>query len=66
MFAIRHQVYLQICTSMVFLAFVRRRSILDNMMILFEIIDYLKSKTSCCINEVALKVDMSKAYDRWD
>ncbi|PNX65681.1 ribonuclease H, partial [Trifolium pratense] len=47
-------------------AFVPRRSILDNAMAAIEIIHYMKSKTRGKKGEAALKLDISKAYDRID
>lgn len=47
-------------------AFVPDRSILDNVMTAFDIIHYLKNKHKGKKGEVALKIDMSKAYDRVD
>ena len=45
-------------------AFVPGRSILDNAMADIEIIHYMKSKVKSKIGDVALKLDISKAYDR--
>ncbi|XP_070007924.1 uncharacterized protein [Nicotiana sylvestris] len=49
-------------------AFIPGQLILDNAMISFEINHYLKRKTQGKTGFVALKTDMSKAYDRveWD
>ncbi|CAJ2636059.1 unnamed protein product [Trifolium pratense] len=47
-------------------AFIPGRSILDNAMAAIEIIHYMKSKTKGKKGEVALKLDISKAYDRID
>jgi hypothetical protein len=49
-------------------AFVPGRSILDNAMIAIEIVHYMKAKTRGKKADVALKLDISKAYDRidWD
>jgi hypothetical protein len=47
-------------------AFVPGRSILDNAMAAIEIIHYMKAKTRGKKGEVALKLDISKAYDRID
>ncbi|CAJ2636477.1 unnamed protein product [Trifolium pratense] len=47
-------------------AFVPGRSILDNATAAIEIIHYMKSKTKGKKGEVALKLDISKAYDRID
>jgi hypothetical protein len=47
-------------------AFVPGRSILDNAMAAIEIVHFMKSKTRGKLGEVALKLDISKAYDRID
>jgi hypothetical protein len=47
-------------------AFVPGRSILDNAMAAMEIIHFMKSKTRGKKGEAALKLDISKAYDRID
>lgn len=47
-------------------AFVEGRSILDNVLVAFEIIHHLKCKTKGARGEVALKIDISKAYNRVD
>ncbi|GAU39501.1 hypothetical protein TSUD_68650 [Trifolium subterraneum] len=47
-------------------AFVPGRSILDNAMAAIEIIHHMKSKTRGKKGDVALKLDISKAYDRID
>jgi hypothetical protein len=49
-------------------AFVPERSILDNAMVAIEVVHYMKSKTKGKMGDVALKLDISKAYDRidWD
>ena len=47
-------------------AFVLGRSILDNAMVAIEVVHYMKSKTSSKEGSVALKLDISKAYDRID
>lgn len=48
------------------MAFVLGRSILDNALILFEIIHYMKRKSKKNVGDVALKIDINKAYDRVD
>lgn len=45
-------------------AFVPGRSISDNVLIAFELIHHMKRKKRCQDGEVALKLDISKAYDR--
>ncbi|XP_074364595.1 uncharacterized protein LOC141705594 [Apium graveolens] len=49
-------------------AFVQGRSITDNVLISFELIHFMKRKKGSQDGEVALKLDISKAYDRvsWD
>jgi len=47
-------------------AFVPGRYILDNTMAAIEVVHYMKSKTSGRKGSVALKLDISKAYDRID
>jgi hypothetical protein len=45
-------------------AFVPDRSILDNAMVAIEIVHYMRTKTKGKTGCVALKLDISKAYDR--
>ncbi|WJX71807.1 hypothetical protein P8452_55760 [Trifolium repens] len=45
-------------------AFIADRSILDNVMIAMETIHHMKCKVKGKVGEVALKIDISKAYDR--
>jgi hypothetical protein len=45
-------------------AFVPERSILDNAMVAIEIVHYMRTKTTGKVGCVALKLDISKAYDR--
>ena len=45
-------------------AFVAKRVITDNILISFEILHYMKSKRQGNTAHMALKLDMSKAYDR--
>lgn len=47
-------------------AFVPGRSILDNVLIAFEIIHFMRRKSKGKQGNVALKIDISKAYDRLD
>jgi hypothetical protein len=54
------------CISQEQSAFVEQRSIVDNVMIAAEIIHHMKCKTRGKMGEVALKIDISKAYDRVD
>ena len=44
-------------------AFAPRRSITDNVMIACELLHYMKRKYRGNVGEVALKLDISKAYD---
>lgn len=45
-------------------AFVPGRNISDNVLVAFELIHFMKRKTSESEGNVALKLDISKAYDR--
>ena len=56
------------CISINQSAFVPGRSILDNAMVAIEIVHYMKTKAKMKSGDVALKLDISKAYDRidWD
>lgn len=47
-------------------AFIQGRSIMDNVLIASEIMHYMKNKRKGKKGEVALKLDISKAYDRVD
>jgi len=47
-------------------AFVPGRSILDNAMVVIEVLHFMKAKTRGAARYVALKLDISKAYDRMD
>ena len=44
-------------------AFVPGRSILDNVIVAFEVLHSMKRKVKCKTGEVALKIDISKAFD---
>ncbi|GAU19381.1 hypothetical protein TSUD_76250 [Trifolium subterraneum] len=54
------------CVSQEQSAFVEGRSILDNALIATEVIHALKRKTNGRRGELALKIDISKAYDKVD
>lgn len=54
------------CLSIEQSAFIVGRSILDNVIVANEIIHHMKCKTKGTQGEVALKIDISKAYDRVD
>ena len=47
-------------------AFVPSRSITDNILLANEVLNCLKRRTRGHIGDVALKLDISKAYDRVD
>lgn len=55
------------CISNERYVFIAERSILDHALLVTEVIHYLKCKTKGKMGEVALKIDISKAYDqvRW-
>ena len=45
-------------------AFVADRQISDNVLIVFELLHYMKSKRRGITTHMAAKLDMSKAYDK--
>lgn len=47
-------------------AFVKRRSIVDNVMVAFELIHHMETKHNAKTGDATLKIDISKAYDRVD
>jgi hypothetical protein len=54
------------CVSQEQSAFVEGRSILDNALIAIEVIHAIKRKTKGQRGELALKIDISKTYDKVD
>ncbi|WJX25744.1 hypothetical protein P8452_14757 [Trifolium repens] len=52
------------CVSTHQSAFVPERSILHNAMVAIEVVHYMRTKTTGKVGCVALKLDISKAYDR--
>lgn len=46
--------------------FVPGRNISDNVLVAFELIHYMKQKKQGAKRDIALKLDVSKAYDRVD
>lgn len=46
--------------------FIPGRSILDNVILAFELLHYMKRKSHGKLGDVALKVDISKVYDQLD
>lgn len=62
-FANRLQKILPVMISKEQSAFVPGRNISDNVLVTFELIHFMKRKTSGVTGEVALKLDISKAYD---
>ena len=62
----RLKIVLPNCISNTQSAFVLRRSILDNAMVAIEVLHFMKAKTRGEDKYVALKLDISKAYDRMD
>lgn len=47
-------------------AFMSGRCIIDNVIVAFEIIHHMRSEKRGQVGDVALKLDISKAYDRVD
>lgn len=47
-------------------AFVPGRNISDNVLVAFEVLHFMKRKNYGSEGEIALKLDVSKAYDRVD
>ena len=45
-------------------AFVHGRLIIDNVLVTYEIMHHISQKKSGRVGDLALKLDMSKAYDR--
>ncbi|CAN1332707.1 Putative ribonuclease H protein At1g65750 [Linum perenne] len=45
-------------------AFIKGRSIIDNVMIAFEVLHSIKRRPNANVGDVALKIDISKAFDR--
>ena len=45
-------------------AFVHERLITDNILVAFEVMHHIKQKKGGKLGDMALKLDMSKAYDR--
>jgi hypothetical protein len=47
-------------------AFVSGRSIADNTILAYELTHFMKNKRSGAASYATLKLDMSKAHDRWN
>lgn len=57
---------LPICISQEQTTFVENHSILDNVLLALEIINHMRFKQEGNLEEVALKIDISKAFDHVD
>jgi hypothetical protein len=62
----RLKVCLDKCISEEQLAFVEGRSILDNSLIAIEVIRVMERKTRGMKGDLAIKIDISKAFDKVD
>ncbi|PNX96073.1 ribonuclease H [Trifolium pratense] len=62
----RLKICLDKCVSQEQSTFLEGRSILDNALIAIDVIHALKRKTTGHRGELALKIDISKAYDKVD
>lgn len=60
----RLNLFLSKCISHELFAFVKGRSILDNVVVSIETVHHVKCKTQRKVGELALKVDISKAFDK--
>lgn len=60
------KIVLHICVSENQSAFVPRRSILDNVMATIEVVHHIKAKMKDKVGDIALNLDISKAYDMID
>lgn len=58
--------FLPICISQEQTTFVENHSILDNVLLALEIINHMRCKQEGNLEEVALKIDISKAFDHVD
>lgn len=52
------------CISQEQSAFVENQSIIDNVMVAYEIVHHMKCKKKVRVGEVVMKIDISNAYDR--
>lgn len=62
----RHRIILPCIISENQFAFIPGRSIIDNVLVEFELLHYMKPKKRGSEGEVALKLDVIKAYDQVD